>query len=193
MAPAEFNSSSRGFSLIEVLISLGILTAVSLGVAQLFAVSTRANLTARSNTFTTALAEQKMEQIRGLTWGFDAEGLGLPESDTTANLSAYPSGQNGTGLNPSPVDALESNKPGYFEFVDANGTWVGNGTTPPATAAYIRRWSILPLPTNPNNTLVIQVLVTPLAIENARGTSTSGRTRMPGDALLVTVKTRKAS
>ena len=43
MAQARFRSSS-GFSLAEVLISMGILTAVSLGVAQLFAVSTRANL-----------------------------------------------------------------------------------------------------------------------------------------------------
>ena len=89
MAQARYSSSS-GFSLVEVLISMAILTAVSLGVAQLFAVSTRANLVARGQTSTTALAEQKLEQLRSLTWGFDVEGQGLPVSDTTTDLSVDP-------------------------------------------------------------------------------------------------------
>ena len=190
---AKFNSSSRGFSLVEVLISMGLLTAVSLGVAQLFALTTRANLIAKGQTSTTAMAEQKIEELRGLTWGFDLEGQGLPLSDTTTNLSVYPPAHNGSGLNPSPSDSLEENTAGFVDFVDGSGTWVGTGTTPPASAGYIRRWSIQPLPTNPNNTLVIQVLVTPVASEGARVESAFSRTRMAGDALLVTVRTRKAS
>jgi prepilin-type N-terminal cleavage/methylation domain-containing protein len=190
---AKFNSSSRGFSLIEVVVSMGLLTAVSLGVAQLFALTTRANLIAKGQTSTTAMAEQKLEQLRGLTWGFDLEGQGLPLSDTTTNLAVYPPAHNGSGLNPSPSDSLEENTPGFVDFVDGSGTWVGTGTTPPASAVYIRRWSIQPLPTNPNNTLVIQVLVTPVASESARVESAFLRTRMVGDALLVTVRTRKAS
>ena len=194
MAPAKSStSSSGGFTLVEVVIAMGLLTVVSLGVAQLFAASTRANLAARTRTSTTAMAEQKMEQIRSLTWGFDLTGLGLPLSDTTSNLSAYPMTQNGSGLNPSPADALEQNTAGFFDYLDAAGNWVGNGATPPGTAAYVRRWSITPLPTNPNNTLVIQVLVTPLANEQARVASQFTRTRMLGDSLLVSVKTRKAS
>ena len=191
---AKFNSSSsRGFSLVEVLISMGILTAVSLGVAQLFALSTRNNLIAKGQTSTTAMAEQKLEQLRGLTWGFDLAGQGLPLTDTTTNLAVSPPEHNGSGLNPSPSDALERNTDGFVDFLDANGQWVGTGSTPPRTAAYIRRWSITPLPTNPNNTLVIQVLVTPVASEAARVESAYTRTRMAGDALLITVKTRKAS
>ena len=190
---AKFNSSSRGFSLIEVVVSMGLLTAVSLGVAQLFALTTRANLIAKGQTSTTAMAEQKLEQLRGLTWGFDLEGQGLPLSDTTTNLAVYPPAHNGSGLNPSPSDSLEENTLGFVDFVDGSGTWVGTGTTPPASAVYIRRWSIQPLPTNPNNTLVIQVLVTPVASESARVESAFSRTRMVGDALLVTVRTRKAS
>jgi prepilin-type N-terminal cleavage/methylation domain-containing protein len=195
MALARFNSNSnsRGFSLIEVVIALGLLTVVSLGVAQLFAVSTRANYVARGNTSTTVLAEQKMEQIRSLTWGFDMEGQGLPVSDTSTNLSAYPPAANGTGLNPTPSDSLEANKAGCFDYLDAFGNWVGNDDPPPGSAVYVRRWSIQPLPTNPNNTLVIQVLVSPLANENARLQTAFTRTRMAGDALLITVKTRKAS
>ena len=189
---ARSESNSRGFSLVEVLISMGLLTVVSLGVAQLFALSTRANLMARGQTSTTAMAEQKLEQLRALTWGFDLLGQGLPLTDTTSNLSVYPTTHTGSGLNPSPVTALEENVAGFVDFLDANGGWVGTGMTPPGSATYIRRWSIQPLPTNPNNTLVIQVLVTPVASEMARADAPF-RVRMAGDALLVTVKTRKAS
>jgi prepilin-type N-terminal cleavage/methylation domain-containing protein len=189
---ARFNSNSHGFSLIEVLVSMGLLTAVSLGVAQLFALSTRANVIAKGATSTTAMAEQKLEQLRGLTWGFDLAGQGLPLSDTTTNLTVTPPTHDGSGLNPSPSDSLEQNTAGFVDFLDGGGTWVGTGSTPPATAVYIRRWSIQPLPTNPNNTLVIQVLVTPVTSEQARVASQFTRTRMAGDALLVTVRTRKA-
>src|SRR5512144_2186139 len=101
MAWGRSNSSS-GFSLMEVLVAMGLLSAMSLGVAQLFAVSSKANLTARGFTSTTTLAEQKMEQLRSLTWGFDLQGQGLPVTDTTSNLAITPPAQNGSGLNPSP-------------------------------------------------------------------------------------------
>ena len=193
MAPAKSStSSSAGFTLVEVVISMGLLTVIALGIAQLFAASTRANLAARTRGSTTAMAEQKMEQLRSLTWAFDSAGQGLPVSDTTTNLAVYPMTQNGTGLNPSPSDALDTNVPGFFDYVDSAGTWVGTGTKPP-NASYLRRWSITALPTNPNNTLVFQVLVTPVANEAARAASNFTRTRMLGDSLLVSVKTRKAS
>lgn len=193
MLSAKSSSNSHGFSLIEVMISMVLLTIVSLGVAQIFAMSTRVNFVARSQTSTTAMAEQKLEQLRGLTWGFDLEGQGLPLSDTTTNLAVYPPVASGGGLNPSPSDSLEQNTPGYVDFLDVNGAWVGTGPTPPGTAVYIRRWSIQPLPTNPNNTLVLQVLVTTVASEATRVATAFTRTRMLTDALLVTVKTRKAS
>jgi prepilin-type N-terminal cleavage/methylation domain-containing protein len=193
MSAKSSSSSSRGFSLVEVLVSMGLLTAVSLGVAQLFALSTRNTLTAKGQTSTTAMAQEKMEQLRGLTFGFDLAGQGLPVTDTTTNVAVSPVTGNGTGLNPSPSDSLERNTEGFVDFLDANGQWVGTGTTTPSRAAYIRRWSITPLPTNPNNTVVFQVLVTPAASEAARVESRYTRTRMSGDALLITVKTRKAS
>ena len=57
MPRAKFSiSDSRGFSLVEVVISMGLLMTVSLGVAQLFAVSTKANQVARGQTSTAGLA-----------------------------------------------------------------------------------------------------------------------------------------
>ncbi len=191
MLPAK-SSSSKGFSLVEVLISMGLLTVVSLGVAQLFAVSTRANVVAKGQTSTTAMAEQKMEQLRGLTWGFDTAGQGLPLSDTTTNLAVDPQTATGSGLNPSPSTTIDQNVAGYVDFLDAHGTYVGTGTAVPVGASYIRRWSIQPLPTNPNNSLVFQVLVTPVSNEAARVPGPGARKRMAGDAFLVTLRTRKA-
>lgn len=174
--------------------AMGLLMTVCLGVAQLFAVATKANQVARGQTSTTALAAQKLEQIRSLTWGFDLQGQGLPVTDTTTNLANYPLTPDGNGLNPSPDGSLYENKDGYYDYLDASGAWVGTGTGRPSTAAFIRRWAIVPLPTNPNNTIVIQVMVSPVANDLARAAAEQGSTRrMPGDALLTSVKTRKAS
>jgi type II secretory pathway pseudopilin PulG len=186
-------NSNAGFSLIETVVSIGILAAVSLGVAQLFTVAAQANRNAKMQTSTAMLAAQKMEQLKSLTWGYDTSGLGLPLTDTTTNLANMPPTTDGTGLNPSPGDALDSNTPGYVDFLDPNGNWVGTGNAPPQNAAYIRRWSIEPLPTNPNNTLVLQVLVTTARREQqhkARGDQK--RWRLGDDSWIVGVKTRKA-
>lgn len=191
MPQARFNSSSAGFSLTEVTIAMGLLTTVSLGVAQMFAISTKANQVAKGQTSTTAMAEQKLEQLRALTWGFDLTGNGLPVSDTSTNLAVDPPAQNGGGLNPSPGDSLRQNTAGYVDFLDAFGNYLGTGMEPPAGTVFIRRWAITPLPTNPNNTLVLQVLVTPLTNELTRQ-GVAQRSRLPGDSLLVSVKTRKA-
>lgn len=191
MLPARF-SSSNGFSLTEVLVSMGILTAVSLGVAQLFAMSARQNFSAKGDTSTTVFAEQKMEQLRALTWGFDDASQGLPVSDTSTNLSVDPAAPTGQGLNPSPSNSLSENVAGYVDYLDAGGAYVGTGGTPPAGAAYVRRWSIQPLPTNPNNTLVLQVFVTTVGNDANRGQTAGDLRRLPGDALLTSVKTRKA-
>jgi prepilin-type N-terminal cleavage/methylation domain-containing protein len=197
MAREKFSSNNAatpasGFSLIEVLISMGLLTIVSLGVAQMFVLSNRTNLTARGLSSTTAMAEQKMEQLRALTWGFASDGTGLPVSDSTTNLAITPANQTGAGLNPSPSDSLFRNTTGFVDYLDEAGNWLGTGTVPPTGAVYIRRWSVTPLPTNPNNTLILQVVVAPLRNEGPQLGDNETRHRLPGEAWLVSVKTRKA-
>jgi prepilin-type N-terminal cleavage/methylation domain-containing protein len=188
------NRNDAGFSLMETLVSIAILSAVSLSVAQLFSISMLANRNAKLQTSTVLLATEKMEQLKGLTWGFDATGLGLPLTDTTTNLSNRPSTSDGSGLNPSPSGTLQNNTPGYVDYLDSFGNWAGNGSTPPENAAYIRRWSIEPLPTNPNNTLILQVFVTSPKAEALFERMPTGtlRPRLADDAWIVGVKTRKA-
>jgi prepilin-type N-terminal cleavage/methylation domain-containing protein len=181
--------SSDGFSLVEVLVATTLLATGLLAVAQLFAVATDANRRSRVETTAAILAEQKMEQLRGLTWGFDL--AGLPLTDTTSNISVTPpTPTGGGGLTPSPAGTLTSNTPGFVDYLDALGNWVGTGGGVPAGAVYIRRWSIEPMPINPNNTLVLQVLVTRW---RDRGDADSGPVRrLPEEARLISVKTRKA-
>jgi hypothetical protein len=69
---------------------------------------------------------------------------------------------------------------------------LGGGTTPPANTMYIRRWSIEPLPTNPNDTLVLQVLVTRFRDRGAADTAVDVK-RLPDEARIISVKTRKAT
>jgi hypothetical protein len=58
---------------------------------------------------------------------------------------------------------------------------------------YIRRWSIEPLPTNPNGTIVLQVLVTTVRRESSFTQAPTVRRRFADDALIASVKTRKAN
>jgi prepilin-type N-terminal cleavage/methylation domain-containing protein len=192
MALAESNcSGERGFSLVETLIATTLMAVALTSLAQLFALSTRNNQNARSSTFSAVLAQQKMEQLRGLTWGFDT--LGLPLTDLTTDIANVPAGEDGTGLSPSPADSLRQNHDGFCDFLDQYGRPLGTGGAVPAGTMYIRRWSIEPLPANPNNTIVLQVMVT---VHRNRGDADgAGGTdrRLADEARIVSVKTRKAA
>jgi hypothetical protein len=181
-----------GFSVVEVLAAIVLLSLTATGVAGMFGVALHATHLARNQTSTATLAVQKMEQLRALTWGFEGAGPFLPVTDTTTDLSqAVPTGA-GHGLNASPADSLDVNRPGYVDYLDRHGAWVGTGTDIPATAVYVRRWNVRPLPANPDNTVVLQVLATTVQRESTLTGSAGPRPRLPGDALIATVKTRKA-
>jgi prepilin-type N-terminal cleavage/methylation domain-containing protein len=176
-----------GFSLVEVLIAIALLTIGVTALAQLATMSIRANISAKRTTTAALLAQAKMEQLRGLAWALDAEGV--PISDLTADLAAVPNAPaGGVGLSASPGDALAANDRGYCDFVDANGRSLGGGTGPPAATAYIRRWSIESMPAFSGSTLILQVRVT----QPGRSGAAIGGRRMPDEARLVAIKTRKA-
>jgi len=191
LAKFASSKSESGFSLVETLVATGLLAGAVAVLGQMFAISMAENTSARTGTFAAVLAEQKMEQLRGLTWGFDI--IGLPLTDTASNVALpIQAATGGPGLSPSPSNSLRSNVSGYVDYVDQFGRIIGGGTTVPARAVYIRRWSVEPLPTNPNNTVILQVVVTR---SRDRGTADSleGSTRrMRDEARLMTVKTRKS-
>lgn len=183
-----FRSSESGFSLLETLIAAAILGVSLVSLAELFGIAATANATAKNGGMTMILAEQKMEQLRGLTWGFDA--VGLPLTDTTTDTAKAPeAAAGGTGLSPSPTNTLQASTDDYVDYLDSGGRSLGGGTAVPMNTAYIRRWMVEPLPTNPNNTIILQVLVTR---RTDRGVADAGSVaRLPDEARLISAKTRK--
>ena len=183
--------SYAGFTLIEVLIAATLAAAIATGVAHLIAIGISANRAAREQTFTTMLAASKIEQLRSLPWTFEP-GADLPpppRSDMSADLSVEPAGPAGPGLSPSPPESLASNVPPYVDYLDDQGRWVGNGLAPPARAAFVRRWSVRPLPEDPASTLILTVLVSAVAQDRSRTSPWTARSGT--ESLLVTIVTRK--
>jgi prepilin-type N-terminal cleavage/methylation domain-containing protein len=183
-----------GFTLIEVLIAIGLFVAVAIGVAQLVAIAARATRAARERTTAAILAAAKMDQLRSLAWTYEPEEPAMPpvpRSDRTTDLSLPSYRPGGPGLQASPADALRRSTPQYVDHLDEAGRWVGNGLDPPAEAVFVRRWAVRPLPDDPDGTLILEVLVTTTAIDRARPAgSWVGRTGP--EALLVSVRTRRA-
>ena len=114
------SAGETGTTLVEVLVSTLILVTGVLTMAEMFMISTTSNVSAKRTTLTTALAAQKLEQLRALTWGFDPQGL--PVSDFTTDTSVEPESPNGgTGLQPSPSTALGENTAGYVDHLNVKG------------------------------------------------------------------------
>ena len=138
LAKSRSSDSAAGFSLVEVLIATMLLATALVMLAQLFVLSTQSNIGARNTTFTAVLAQQKLEELRALTWGFDTQGL--PISDTTTNTAVSPeTPAGGTGLAPSPAGTLGANTDGYVGYIGQFGDKLGGGAAPPANTVFVRR------------------------------------------------------
>jgi type II secretory pathway pseudopilin PulG len=187
-APKTQWAKADGFSLVEVMVATLLLATAVVSLAQLFGLATRSNIDSRNATYMVVLAGQKLEELRALTWGFDTQGV--PVSDTTTDTSVLPETTGGgSGLSPSPGNTLLQNTAGYVDHIDQIGARLGGGTTPPPGTIYTRRWAIQPLPADPENTLVIQVLVT--RSQDRRADDDEAARRVSDQARLITVRTRK--
>jgi len=187
----RFNCSDvAGFSLLETTIAICIMAGALMTLSQLLNVSATNNRDSRRLTYVTVLAEHKVEQLRGLAWGFDK--LGLSVTDTTTDTAApvdTPTG--GTGLSASPPGTLTRNTDGWVDYVDRFGNVLGGGSSPFPKTAFIRRWAIEPLATDPDNTIVIHVLVT-TRVDRGSADTAGSTIRWPDEVRLVSPKTRKA-
>jgi hypothetical protein len=158
-----------GLSLIEVLIATCILAGALVSLAQLFAIAIRTNLTARGASYATILAEQKIEELRARAWSVDAQGVRLSDG----------------GLTASPRGSLNANMAGYVDYADQFGRTLVSDVNRPPNAVYTRRWAITASPTDPDDTLVIQVRV-------MRDASNGASLAPAEEARFTTLRTRKA-
>ncbi len=107
------------------------LTTVLLSVAQKVTAERRHDAKPKDAHLASILAEQKLREL-------SAEALSL-----------------------TPASSLQEDVNGFVEYLDLKGVILGGGATPKPRTAYIRRWSISPVPTNPDAQVVIRVLILP--------------------------------
>jgi hypothetical protein len=188
--PRLSNAGESGFSLLETIVASAVLSTAVVSLAQLFAIAVRTTASARETTYTSVLAAQKLEELRSLAWGFDENGV--PITDLASDLASDPvTPTGGTGLGAAPASALQENTNGYVDYVDIAGRKLGGGSVPPPNSAYIRRWRVQPYAANPENVLLLQVLVTRT---RDRGDADEGAvSRLPEEARLITLRTRRGS
>jgi prepilin-type N-terminal cleavage/methylation domain-containing protein len=158
-----------GFSLVEVLVATSVFVVALAATAPLVTTAIHANARARAATFSMLLAEEKMEELVAALWQQDTPGIALVVS---------------------PPGTLKRSTAGYCDYVDRYGHGLGGGPEPPPGAAYLRRWSIDPLPMYPASTRVLQVVATP----SRGGSDAAGDvTKLRDTARVVMVRTRRSS
>jgi prepilin-type N-terminal cleavage/methylation domain-containing protein len=176
------NTAVSGFTLIEVAVAMAVFAILLTGVLSGVTAAVVAANRSRDLGTATWLAVERLEQLRSLTWGFDASSAPIAISDTSTDLSpAAPTG-GGAGLSGSPSASLASSTPGFVDYQDLRGAWIGSGSVPPAAAAFERRWRVSRL----------SGAVDSVVLEVAVGRVGPGRPMQP-DVRLFSVKSRKGS
>jgi prepilin-type N-terminal cleavage/methylation domain-containing protein len=142
-----------GFTLLEVIVALALLSGSLLAVAHVMTLAARAGDRSRETTIGTALAAQKMEQLRATAYGLAADGSEVTDRDS--DLAGWPDATaGGSGLSWSPPAALAENTAGFVDYLDVRGRWIGEGASPPPGTVFARRWSIDPDAASPGGTVL---------------------------------------
>ena len=183
-------ASERGSTLLEVLVASSILTAAVLSMAGLVVAVGRASRHAGAISVAAVCADQKLEQLRSLTYGVDA--AGAPLTDRTTNLAVDPPrATGGPGLTPSPSSSLYRNTNGYYDLLDSRGRPLDSGAGAPRPA-FVRRWAVAPVVGAAHDALLLQVLVVrwrPGGEDLSERDDRAGR-RLPDEVRLVAVRCR---
>lgn len=181
------NGSVDGFTLIETLVAVALLAGLAAGLAHVVVVARRAVAIGAADSVATVAATQKLEELRSLAWSFDSR-TGERVTDTTTDLAQPGSSGGGVGLRPSPPEAMEAGLPGYVDYLDASGVWIGTGAEPLPGTAYIRRWAVATHESN-QDLLVLQVAVIDRRVSSAEPPR-AVRPHDPGVLWIATLRAR---
>jgi hypothetical protein len=155
--------SARGFTLLETLIATGLIVTAVAGLAQLFALSVR--FTRDAGQFGVALvaAQDKLESLRSLPFGYDEGGEPV----------THP------GLLASPAHTLAGDVERYVDWLDERGGVVSRAPG----AAYVRRWRVSEIAVDEPDAIAIDVCVYRLPGLNSEPAH--------ADACLATIRVRQ--
>jgi prepilin-type N-terminal cleavage/methylation domain-containing protein len=141
MEPVRSDRAS-GFTLVELLVAMALVAIVAAGSALLTGMATRAILRSRVETIAVIAAQERLEQLRGLAWGYGSGHEVVAAEDTTTDLSGAAPAAGGRGLAAAPAGALDADTSGYVDYLGPTGRWIAAGMSPPAGTRFIRRWSV---------------------------------------------------
>ena len=122
-----------GFSLIETMIALGLLSVVAVGILPLGLLATnttenQGHLMAR----TTEYAQDKLEQLFALTYG-----------DSTSDTRVFPAlNTGGAGLTIGGSTNTAAPVAQYVDYLDISGNVLASGGGAPANWFYMRAWQV---------------------------------------------------
>ena len=180
-------AQAPGFTLIETLVAIALLAGLAAGLAQVVVVTRRAISLGGADAVATRAATQKLEELRSLDWTFDPR-TGRRLSDTTTDLTRPAPDAGGAGLRASPPGAstMETGLPGYTDYLDAAGDWIGTGPEPVPGTAYERRWAV-GTHASDDDVLVLQV-----AVIDRRRAADERRVVRPHDPGVIWIATLRA-
>lgn len=134
----------RGFSLVEALAAMALVVAVVVAVSTALLAGRVIAGHEREQAIGRSAAQARLATLASLPF-YNIEGIdGVPVAvtDTTTDVAADPIGPGGSGLRPSPGDALWRDRAGYVDYLDAMGRGLGSDALARAQAAYVRRWTV---------------------------------------------------
>ena len=129
--------NARGFTIIEVLVAVALLTIAVLAGVRLVAMAIAATARASIQNIAVIAASERLEDLRSLAYEYDDTGLAVTDGST--DLSSAARGGGGAGLTAG--GSVDTDVSGYVDHLDRTGRWLGNSASPPAGAAFTRRWS----------------------------------------------------
>jgi prepilin-type N-terminal cleavage/methylation domain-containing protein len=122
-------SMQRGFSLVETLVGASILAAALVGLAHLLTLAVQIGAAARATTMTAVVTEQKLEELRTLSWAsIAALGSGTDYVDAAGQKTCVAAGTQCAGaaylrrwsISPAPFSNA-------VLIIEVDTTLVGNG------------------------------------------------------------------
>lgn len=153
----------RGITLVEATIGLGILATVAIVVAALLMAGRGATSRSREASIALWLARGRLEQLESLTFSVTRLPVGSEVllTDGVTDLSRDLPALGGAGLAPSPPDSLSRDRPGYVDYLDEYGRWVGADPGVLPQASYVRRWAIARAGAGASELVAFDVIVFP--------------------------------
>ena len=127
MVGSHTPAGARGITLIETIVALGLILVLLVTMAALMAMGRQVVVATRAEAVALALGRARLEQLEGLafsTYGLAAGGT-VEITDLVTDLSAPEPAIGGRGVGGSPPDALARPRPGYVDYLDEGGRWVG--------------------------------------------------------------------